>query len=90
MLFKVYLSRNSLKSLKRLEKEKRERIKKILLVLRTTPVPVKYCDVRKIATLEEFYRIRVSDHRIIYKINWDTGEIDVVKISKRDEKTYRL
>jgi len=90
MPFKVYLSKNSLKTLKKLEKENRERIKKILLILRLSPLPVKYYDLKKIATLEKFYRIRVSDYRIIYKVNWETKEINVIKISKRDEKTYRL
>jgi len=88
MLFKVYLSKKSLKNLKKLQKQKR--IKNVLLTLRTLPLPTKYYDVKKIATLEGFYRIRVSDHRIIYKINWDAKEIDVIKISRRDEKTYKL
>jgi len=90
MLFKVYLSKKSLKDLKKLQKKKQERIKNVLLILRTLPLPTKYYDVKKIATLEGFYRIRISDHRIIYKINWDAKEIDVIKISRRDEKTYKL
>jgi len=90
MLFKVYLSKKSLKDLKKLQKKKQERIKNVLLTLRTLPLPTKYYDVKKIATLEGFYRIRISDHRIIYKIDWDTKEIDVIKISRKDEKTYKL
>jgi mRNA-degrading endonuclease RelE of RelBE toxin-antitoxin system len=67
-----------------------ERIKNLLLRLKTNPVPAKEFDIRKIKNIPDTYRVRISRYRIIYRIMWDTNEVYVIKIAGRNEKTYRL
>ena len=88
-MFEIYLSNNSLKTLKRLDKRIVERIRKLLLNLETSPLPIREYDIMKITDAEDVYRVRISDYRVIYKIKWEKKEIDVIKIAKRDEKTYK-
>ncbi|HJH26126.1 MAG TPA: hypothetical protein C5S37_04960 [Methanophagales archaeon] len=88
-MFEIYLSNNSLKTLKRLDKRIVERIRKLLLNLETSPLPIREYDIKKITDAEDVYRVRISDYRVIYKIKWEKKEIDVIKIAKRDEKTYK-
>jgi mRNA-degrading endonuclease RelE of RelBE toxin-antitoxin system len=89
-MFNVYLSRKALESLKNIRNKPLERIKNLLLRLKTNPVPAKEFDIRKIKNIPDTYRVRISRYRIIYRIMWDTNEVYVSKIAGRNEKTYRL
>jgi mRNA-degrading endonuclease RelE of RelBE toxin-antitoxin system len=89
-MFNVYLSRKALESLKNIRNKPLERIKNLLLRLKTNPVPAKEFDIRKIKNIPDTYRVRISRYRIIYRIMWDTNEVYVIKIAGRNEKTYRL
>lgn len=89
-MFKIYLSREALRSLKNIRDKSLERIKTLFLTLETNPVPAQRFDIRKIKSTQDTYRVRISRHRIIYKIKWDENEIYVIKIAQRDEKTYKF
>jgi mRNA interferase RelE/StbE len=39
---------------------------------------------------DDIYRIRVSDYRVIYKIDDERKEIVVGKVARRREDTYRV
>ncbi len=88
-MFDVYLSRKALKNLKNIEGKPLGRIKTFLLKLKKDPLPTKEFNIRKIRNVSDMYRARISQYRIIYRIRWDSHEIYVVKIVRRDEKTYR-
>jgi mRNA interferase RelE/StbE len=88
-MFEIYLSNMSLKALKRLDKGLVEQIRTLLLNLETSPLPIKGYDVRKIRGAEDIYRVRISEYRIVYKIEWEIREINVIKITERDENTYK-
>lgn len=88
-MFEIYLSNKSLKALERLNKGIVERIKKLLLNLETSPLPIRDYDIKKISGAENVYRARISTYRIVYRINWEKKEINVIKIAKRDEETYK-
>ena len=75
--------------LKRFNKGIVERIKKLLLNLETSPLPIRKYDIKKIIDTEDVYRVRISNYRVIYKIKWERKEIDVIKITKRDEMIYK-
>jgi mRNA interferase RelE/StbE len=89
-MFEIFLSNAALKALKNLDKRIAGRTKKALLTLKTSPLPIKEYDIKKIEGAEDFYRLRISRYRIVYRIDWGKKEINVIKIDKRDEKTYRL
>lgn len=87
-MFEVFLSNNAHKSLKNLDKELAEKIRPALAMLETTPLPLKEYDLKKLSGTENFYRIRVSNHRIIYSVDWKGRTINVLKIERRDDSTY--
>ena len=88
-MFEVYLSSKSLKTLQKLDKQIAERMKEFLLNLKTSPLPVKKYDLKKISGMHDVYRARISSYRIIYAIDWEKKEINVIKIAKRSEGTYK-
>lgn len=60
-----------------------KRIKNKLSSLMIIPVP---SDAKRMQGHQEpTFRIRVGKHRIIYRVNYETGLIVVVKIDKRDK-----
>lgn len=89
-MFEIFLSNASKKALKNLDKQIVEKVKKALLTLRISPLPIKEYNIKKIAGEEDTYRMRISRYRIVYDIDWSDKVITVIKIDKRDEKTYRL
>lgn len=89
-MFEVYLSRRALNDLKNIKGKSLKRIEDLLLKLKTNPLPARGFHVQKIKNVSDVYRARISRYRIIYKVRWGSHEIYVVKIVKRDEKTYRL
>ncbi|VVB87877.1 ParE toxin of type II toxin-antitoxin system, parDE [uncultured archaeon] len=89
-MFEIYLSNTALKALKDLDKRIAGKAKGALLTLKTSPLPIKEYDIKKVEGVEDIYRLRISRDRIVYRIDWDKKEINVIKIDKRSEKTYRL
>jgi len=89
-MFEIFLSNAAKKALKNLDKQIAEKVKKALLTLRISPLPIKEYNIKKIACEEDTYRLRISRYRIVYDIDWSDKVITVIKIDKKDEKTYRL
>ncbi len=89
-MFEIFLSNAALKAMKNLDKRIAGRAKKALLTLKTSPLPIKEYDIKKLEGAEDIYRLRISRYRIVYRIDWGKKEINVIKIDKRDEITYRL
>lgn len=88
-MFEIYLGNNAYKSLKKLEQKIGQKVKQALISLKISPLPIKDYDLKKIVGAEDIYRIRISNYRIIYAVDWKNKEINVIRISKRDEMTYK-
>jgi len=89
-MFEIYLSNAALKALKDFDTRIAEKAKKAILTLKISPLPIKEYDIKKVEGTDDIYRIRISRHRIVYRIDWSKKEINIIKIDKRNEKTYRL
>ncbi len=89
-MFEIFLSNAAKKALQNLDKQIAGKVKKTLLTLKTYPLPIKEYDIKKVAGEEDTYRIRISRYRIVYDIDWNNKTIIVIKIDKKDEKTYRF
>ncbi len=89
-MFEVYLSNSALKALKNFDRRTVDKVKKALLTLKNSPLPIKEYDIKKVEGADDIYRMRISRYRIVYRIDWGKKEINVVKIDKRNEKTYLL
>jgi mRNA interferase RelE/StbE len=89
-MFEIYLSNAALKALKDFDIRIVEKAKKAILTLKISPLPIKEYDIKKVEGADDIYRIRISRHRIVYRIDWSKKEINIIKIDKRNEKTYRF
>ena len=87
-MFKVEAKKRTLKILKRLSGERKNKIKDVITALKSDPIPFRNFDVAKLKGYENTYRIRIGDLRIVYEVNWDEKRILIHFIGPR-EKAYR-
>ena len=73
------------KLLQKLDPKTRKRIEKVLTQVFIGNLDA--LDIKKLKGSEDFFRARVGDYRIIFKQS--DGEIRLLDITKRDEKTYK-
>lgn len=88
-MFSVELKKSAKKELDDCPSEYSDKIKKILYFLKKNPHPFKYLDVKKLKGTKNTFRIRIGRYRIIYEVINEEKLILVLKIAKRDEKTYK-
>ncbi|MFH1980005.1 MAG: type II toxin-antitoxin system RelE/ParE family toxin [Patescibacteria group bacterium] len=55
---------------------------KVIISLTKNPFPE---GVKKLKSLGDFYRIRISDFRVIYKINHKNQEIIIMRVKHRKD-----
>lgn len=87
-MFEFRFSNKAEKFLKKCEPKLKERVLETINIIRENPLPAKQLDFKKISGEEETYRIRLSSHRIVYKIFWTENIIRVIKIERRKDSTY--
>jgi mRNA interferase RelE/StbE len=87
-LFKIEAKKRVLKTLRDLDRDRKNRIKEALLILSNDPLPFKKLDVIKLKGYENTYRIRIGGLRIVYEVNWDEKKIIIHFIGPR-EKAYK-
>ena len=76
------------KQIENLPVEIKERIDKLIDVLKVTPIPVKDYDVKKIKGKENIYRIRIGDYRIAYRYKKKEEKIEILLVLPR-KKAYQ-
>jgi mRNA interferase RelE/StbE len=86
-MFRVEAKRKALRALERLNRERKGRIKEVILTLKNDPIPFRKFDVVKLRGYENTYRIRVGDLRIVYEVSWDERRILIHFIGPR-ERAY--
>lgn len=87
MAYQVLIERKAEKDLKKLPKEIQGKIIETILNLKNNSRPF---SVRKISDSNNYYRLRVSDYRIIYEINDDKKKINIFRIRHRKEVYLNL
>ncbi len=78
------------KFLKKLSKKERKQIQKILLLILENKT--KDLDINKLKGSDNIYRIRAGSIRIIFSKSINTNnqaEIMILRIDRRNEKTYK-
>ena len=81
-MFEIVLDNQADKFLRKCEKLLFDRIVKKLELLKLNPVP--HDSKRILGTEEATFRIRMGDYRALYRINYETKKIIIVKIDKRE------
>lgn len=89
-MFKIVLSGASKKALSNIDKRVVKRIYNALQDFESYPIPVQKHDIKKVAGRKHTYRLRISKYRVLYKVDWENSEVNILKIEKKDEETYRL
>ena len=87
-MFKVEAKKRTLKILKRLSQERKNKIKEVIATLKRDPIPFRKFDVAKLKGYENTYRIRIGNLRIVYEVNWDEKRLLIHFIGPR-EKAYK-
>jgi len=85
-IWRVELSRNSIKYLKKLDKSISQRILRNLEKLETTENPLTQKDVRSLSgKLKGFHRLRVGDFRLIFELDRKDKRIGIHVIVSRGD-----
>lgn len=84
-MFKVLIHKKTLKEIKSLPAEDRRRILDAIMGMSTDPFSG---DVRPIKGLRGVLRLRVGDYRIAFTVNFEKGEVVVLRVGRR-EAFYR-
>lgn len=74
-MFNVEAKKRTLKIIKKLDENRKNRIKEVITTLKSDPIPFRKFDVVKLRGYENTYRIRVGDLRIVYEVNWNEKRI---------------
>ncbi len=82
-MFLVKVVRKAEKKVLLMPEHYRRRVRELTADLVNNPVPAEQYDVEKMEVLEEAYRIRIGDIRIIYRVLWSSHEIRVLEIEWR-------
>jgi mRNA interferase RelE/StbE len=89
-MFKIEAKRRVLRALEKLDRERKDRVREVLIALRMDPVPFRRFDVAKLRGYENFYRIRIGDLRIIYEVKWRDRKILIHFIGARERAYERF
>ena len=88
--YEVRLSRKALKGLRTFGFSVRSKIAAAVTALQDDSFPSYAYDVKRLVGLHGFYRIRIGEARIVYCVHEAEGVIEVLKIERRGETTYRF
>ena len=77
----------TLKILKRLSEERKNKIKEVITTLKSDPIPFRKFNVAKLKGYKNIYRIRIGNLRIVYEV---TGtEKELIHLIGAREKAYK-
>ena len=82
-MYRVVLTKRAVKGLEKAPEHIRKKAVEALDALQQTFAPVKLFDVKKLKGLEETFRIRIGDWRIIYELHRKESAIVVLDIAPR-------
>ncbi len=85
MIYKIEIKKSVVKTLRRLDHQTLDKVKKAIDKLAHDPRPFGY---KKLVDEEGLYRIRAGNYRIIYEIHDQVLMIVVLRVAKRNEDTY--
>ena len=82
-MYRVVLTKRAIKGLERAPEHIRKKAVEAIDVLQQTFAPVKLFDVKKLKGMEDTFRIRIGDWRIIYELHRNESLIVVLDVASR-------
>lgn len=90
-MYKIEVSPSADRDLKKLtSKIQSNNFYKLRDAIRSLKKNPKPYGLKKIKGMEDVYRIRVGNHRIIYKLYDKNNLVLLLKVVRRDENTYKM
>jgi mRNA interferase RelE/StbE len=86
-MFAVNTKRKALRNLEKLDKKQKQRATTVIMILKKDPIPFRKADVCKLRGIENTYRIRIGDLRIVYQVSWNERKVLIHYIGAR-ERAY--
>lgn len=77
------------KQIKKLDVKIKRKLAELFLELKTNPVPVDSYDVAKVSGFPNRYRVRIGRVRVIYDVEWKGKIIELFKIDRKKDRTYK-
>jgi len=87
--FELKPSKRIKRQIEKLERALKLRLLDLFLKLKESPVPVDEFNVVKLGASKNTYRVRIQRIRVIYDVYWKEKRIEILKIEKRKERTYK-
>ena len=87
--FELTPSKRIKKQIEKLEGKNKLRLLDLFLKLKENPVPIEEFNVIKLSGSKNTYRIRIQKIRVIYDVFWKEKRIELLKIDKRKDRTYK-
>ena len=84
MAYGVLIHRNVLKRLRNAPENVREKFGELVEELKFNPVPSEKLDVKKLKGMENTFRVRLGEYRVIYELHRRKLLILVIKFGKRE------
>ena len=89
MSFELKPSKRIRKQIEKLERKSKLNLLGLFLKLKENPVPVDEFNVVKLSGSKNTYRIRIQKIRIIYDVYWKEKGIELLKVDRRKDRTYK-
>jgi mRNA interferase RelE/StbE len=87
--FELKPSKRIVKQIEETEQKNRLKLLDLFLKLKEQPVPVEEFNVVKLSGSLNTYRIRIQKIRVIYDVYWKEKRIEILKIDRRKDRTYK-
>jgi len=81
-MFRILIHKKALKEIERLPSEDKQRILTAIREMATEPFSG---DVKPIKGIRGLLRRRVGDYRIGFTVNFESGEVVIVRVGRREE-----
>ena len=87
-MYRIIFHKRAAKKLKTVQKSHLRKFSSLLETLKTNSLPWRDFDLKKIEGVENTYRVRIGDYRIVYFIEKEKDTIHILKIEMRG-KVYK-
>jgi mRNA interferase RelE/StbE len=83
LTYRIVVQKKAAKVLQSLPGSHLRKFSELLDILRINPIPWRSFDVRKIKGIEDTYRVRIGDYRVVYFIDNASSTIHILKFDIR-------
>ncbi len=83
MTYRIVIQKKAVKVIQSLPGSYLRKFSELLETLKLDPIPWKSFDVRRIKGIEDTYRVRIGDYRVVYFIDNASKTIHILKFDIR-------